>query len=184
MAMVFPNIDRRKFFPRIFIRRPGYICLLLLFFSIASIIAEKVELILIERLQKQIYKDEIYTSDQELFLIVSSAEHRNNDIDIFVTIAEPYYYADPIKEVSRTPTDTERKTGTNEFLGGTELVESYIYNKAIDLYNSWSNKLVAFEFTGNMETELGGDLGLTPEEKFGLIALLKTLNDDSEQDQP
>lgn len=181
--MVFSNINHRKFFPRIFTRHPVYICLLLLFFPIASFIAEKVELVLVERLQKQIYKDEISTSDQELFLIVSSSERRNNDIDIFVTIAEPYD-VDPVKELSRTPADIKRKTEANGFLGGTELTKSYIYNRAIDLYNSWTNKLKSFEFTGNMETELGGDLGLTPEEKFGLIELLKTLSDGSEQAQP
>jgi hypothetical protein len=149
-------------------RRPVYICSLLVFLSVASLIAQKFELILTERLEKQIYKDKIpattetisyadlygwnrwgkqvqqyhpgrSTSGRELFLIVSPVEQRNNEINFLVTVIEPDH-----NDLSK------------------------------DIYNGPINK----------ETKPEGNLSLTPEEKLSLIAFLSTLADVNVPDQP
>ena len=167
MTMIFSHINRNIYFIRHLIKRPVYICLLLLLFSVASIIAQKFELIFIEQLEKQIYKDKISTtaesmsyaylyggniwggqvhgyhqgrsaSDWELFLIVSPIEQGNNEINFLVTVIEPDRN-DLSENAFKRPVDTE--------------------------------------------TELTGNL-LTPEEKLSLIALLNTLADGPESNQP
>jgi hypothetical protein len=66
MTMIFSHINRKIYFIRHLIKRPVYICLLLLLFSVASIIAQKFELIFIERLEKQIYNDKISTTTEAM----------------------------------------------------------------------------------------------------------------------
>lgn len=164
--MIFPHINLNRYFGRCLIRRPVYIGLLLIFLSGASIIAQKVELIFIERLEKQIYKDKISTtaeaisyadfyggnmrggqvhgyhpghsiSDQALFVIVSPVENGNNETNLLVTFIKPNY---------------------------TDLPE--------DIFDAPPNK----------ETELAGNISLTPEEKLSLAALLNSLTDGYEPD--
>ena len=166
--MIFPHINLKKYFGRYLIRRPVYIGLLLIFLSGASIITQKVELIFIERLENQIYKDKIstaaeaisyadlygrnmwgeqvhgyhpghLTSDQALFVIVSPVENGNNETNLLVTFIKPDY---------------------------TDLPED------------------AFDAPLNKVPELAGILSLTPEEKLSLIALLNTLSDGYEPDRP
>ena len=166
--MNFSNTNQRKYFPKIFIRRPVYICLLLLFFSVASIIAQQVQSIIIERLQKHIFNDKIsisaeaisyadsysgnmysrqihghhpdyWSSDQALFVIVSQVENGNNQTNVLVTIIEPDFTDLPVDVIS--------------------------------------DQL-------NTNTELMSNLGLTMEDKLGLITFLNTLNDGSEPDRP
>jgi hypothetical protein len=149
-------------------RRQVYICLFIALLSVASLIAQKFELILTERLEKQIYKDKIpaaietisyadfygwntwgrqvqgyhpgrSASGREMFLIVSPVEQGNNEINVLVTIIEPDH---------------------------NDLSED-VYNRPI-----------------NKETELMGNLSLTPEEKLSLIAFLNTLADGNVPDQP
>jgi hypothetical protein len=166
--MIFPHINLKKYFGRCLIRRPVYIGLLLIFLSGASIIAQKFEMIFIERLEKQTFKDKISTtveaisyadfygrnmwgeqvhkhhlchsiSDQALFVIVSPVENGNNETNLLVTFIKPDY---------------------------TDLSE--------DVLDALPNK----------ETELAGNLSLTPEEKLSLIALLNSLTDGYEPDRP
>ena len=176
--MIFSHINRKKYFMRRLIKRPADICLLLLLFSVASIIAEKVELVLIGRLEKHIFEDKISApgeaisyadcyagniwggqvhgyhsgqpaSDQVLYLIVSQVEQGNNEINVLVTIAESDY-TEPGKEIFDAPVGAETTTGRENF-------------------------------AANTETESIGNLDLTPEEKLSLISLLNTLTDGYEQ---
>jgi len=181
MAMIFSKTNQRKYFPRIFFRRPVYTCLLLLLFLIASIIAEQVQTILLEKLENRFYKNQITPSDPALLFIISSEKRDNNEVDVFVTIAEPDY-SKPANEFSYTPVETKKTIRPNETFAGIGLVRTYGDNRAINLYNSRSNKITISEFAKNLENELGGDLGLTPEEKYGLRTLLKTLTDDNKPD--
>ena len=181
MAMIFSKINQRKYFPKIFFRRPIYICLLLLLFLIASIIAEQVQRSLLEKLENRFYKNQITASDPELLLIISSEKRGNNKVDVFVTIAEPDY-SGSANEFSYTPVETIKAIRPNETFAGIGLVRTYGDNRAIDLYNSRSNKITISEFAKNLETDFGGDLGLTPEERYGLKTLLKTLTDDNKPD--
>jgi len=166
--MIFSNTNQRKYFPKIFIRRPVYICLLLLFFSVASIVAQQVQSIIIERLQKHLFNDKISipaeaisyadsygpnmcsrqihghhldypSSDQALFVIVSPVDNGNNQTNILLTIVEPDFT-----------------------------------NLPVDVF---SNKL-------DTNTELVSNSGLTMEDKFSLITFLNTLNDSSEPGRP
>lgn len=162
------NANQRKFFPKILIRRPVYICLLLLFFSIASIVAQQIQSTIIEKLQKHIFNDKISipaevisyadsygrnlynimihehtpdysASDQPLFVIVSPVENGNNEMNVLVTIVEP--------DFSELPAD-----------------------------------VFSAEPYANME--IMSNSGLTTEDKFNLIAVLNTLNVSSETDGP
>lgn len=166
--MNFSIISQRKYLPKILIRRPVYICLLLLFFSIASIAAQQVQTIIIERLQKHIFNDKISipaevisyadsygrnicnrmihehtpdysASDQLLFVIVSPVENGNNEINVLVTIVEP--------DFSELPADV-------------------------------------FSAEPYANTEIMGNSGLTTEDKFNLITFLNKLNAGSETDGP
>jgi hypothetical protein len=166
--MTFSNTNLRKYFPKIFIRHPVYVCLLLLFFSVASIIAQQVQSIIIEKLEKHIFDDEIFipaeeisyadlygrnmwgrqiygshpgrsASGREMFLIVSPVEQGNNEINVLVTIIEPdHNYLS--EKVFKRPVDTE--------------------------------------------TDSVGNLGLTMDDKLSIVSFLNTLSDSSKQDQP
>jgi hypothetical protein len=149
-------------------KRPVYICLFLAFLSVASVIAQKVELILTERLEKQIYKEQIPTatetisyadlygwnrwgkqvqgyhpcssaSGREMFLIVSPVKQGNNEINFLVTVIQP---------------------DNND-------LSKNVFNRPVD-----------------KETELINNLGLTQKEKLSLIAFLNTLADGNIPDQP
>jgi len=166
--MNFSNTNKRKYFPKIIIRRPIHICLLLLFFSVASIVAQQVQSNIIERLQKHIFNDnisiptkaisyadsygenmysrQIYghypdcsSSDQALFVFVSPCDYGSNETNFLVTIVEP--------DFSKLPVDV------------------------------LSNQL-------NTNTELVSNLSLTTEDKFRLITFLNTLNDSFEPERP
>ena len=181
--MIFSRNIRKKYFNKLLLRRPGYICLLILFLSIASIIAEKIEMSLLEKLENRIYNDQINPSEHELLFVISSVERDSNEVDVFVTIAEPDYTS-PFEEISLYPVETKETIGTNEFFGGIGLVRAHRHDGTGNLHYLPNNQLVLSELAKNLETEHGGDLGLTPEEKFGLIELLKTLTDDHEQGRP
>lgn len=149
-------------------RRPVYICLFIMVLSVASLIAQKFELMLTERLEKQIYKDKIpattetisyadlygwnrwgkqlqeyhpgrSASGREMFLIVTPVEQGNNEINFLVTVIEPDH---------------------------NDLSED------------------AFKRPINKEAELMDNSGLTPEEKLSLIAFLNTLADGNVSDFP
>ena len=165
---MFLDISLKQCFRRYLMKRPVYICLFLAFLSVASVFAQKVEMILTERLEKQIYKDKIpattdtisyadfygwnrwgkqaqeyhpgrSASDRELFLIVSPIEQGNNEINFLVTIIEPDH---------------------------NDLSEN-VFNRPI-----------------NKETKFVDNSGLTQEEKLSLIAFLNALADGNVPDQP
>lgn len=180
--MIFSRIKQKKYFNKLLLRRPVYICLLLLFFSIASIIAEQVQMRILEKLENRLYKDQITPSNQELLFIVSSVERSDNEIDVFVTIAEPDC-SKPADEISYSPVDTKKAIRTNEFCGEIELTRGYRHKGAIDLYNLRSSEFILSDFAKNLETEPVGDLGLTPEEMLGLKTLLTTLTNGYEPER-
>ena len=162
------NAKQKKYFPKIFIRRPIYICLLLLFFSITSIVAQQVQSIIIERLQKHTSNDKISipaeaisyadsycrnicsrqihgyypdcsSSDQVLFVFISPRNNGNNETNFLVTIVKPDFTDLPVDVLSDQP-DTN--------------------------------------------TELVSNLSPTMEDKFRPITFLNTLNDSFEPDRP
>jgi hypothetical protein len=166
--MAFSNINLRKYFPKIFIRHPVYVFLLILIFSVASIMAQQVQSIIIERLEKHLFDDEIFipaeeisyadlygrsmwsrqiygyhpgrsASGREMFLIVSPVEQGNNEINVLVTIIKPDF---------------------------TDLPE--------DVFNDQHDT----------KTELIGNLGLTIEDRLSIVSFLNTLSETSKQDQP
>jgi hypothetical protein len=166
--MTFSNTNLRKYFPKIFIRHPVYVCLLLLFFSVASIIAQQVQSIIIERLEKHLFDDEIFipaeeisyadlyggnmwgrqihghhigysSSDEPLFVIVRPVDNENSETNILVTIVKPDF---------------------------TDLPED------------------AFNAQHDTKTELIGNSGLTMDDKLSIVSFLNTLSKSSKQDQP
>jgi hypothetical protein len=166
--MTFSNTNLRKYFPKIFIRHPVYVCLLLLFFSIASIIAHQVQSIIIERVEKHIFDDEIFipaeeisyaniygrnmwgrqihgyhpgypSSDEPLFVIVRPIDNGNNETNVLVTIIKPDF---------------------------TDLPE--------DVFNT----------RHDTKSEPIGNIGLTIEDELGIASFLNTLSNSSKQDQP
>jgi hypothetical protein len=166
--MTFSNTNLRKYFPKIFIRHPAYVCLLLLFFSVASIIAQQVQSIIIERLEKHLFDDEIFipteeisyadfygrnirsgqnyrqrpgysSSDEPLFVIVRPVDNGNSETNVLVTIVKPDF-TDLPEDVFNTQHDTK--------------------------------------------TELVGNLGLTMDDKLSIVSFLNTLSESSKQDQP
>jgi hypothetical protein len=168
MVMIFSNTNLRKYFPKIFIRHPVYICLLLLFFSVASIIAQHVQSIIVERLEKHLFDDETFTqteaisyadlyggnmwgrkiygsqpgyspSDEPMFVIVSPVDNGDNETNVLVTIVKP--------DISDLP--------------------EAVFNTQLDT-----------------KMELVGNLGLTMEDKLSIVSFLNTLSDNSKQDQP
>jgi hypothetical protein len=139
--MNFSNTNQRKYFPKIFIRRPVYIFLLLLFFLITSIVVQQVQSIMIERLEKHIFNDKIpipaeaisyadsysvnmfsrqilkhhpdFSSyDQALFVIINPVDNGNNETNVLVTIIEPDF-TDLPEDVFYTQLDTKTEFAGN-----------------------------------------------------------------------
>ena len=166
--MTFSNINLREYFPNIFIRHPVYVCLLLLFFSVASIIAHQVQSIIIKRVEQHIFDDEIFipaeeisfadlygrnmwgrqingynpgysSSSEPMLVIVRPIDNGNTDTNVLVTIIKPDF---------------------------TDLPE--------DVFNA----------RHDTKSELTGNIGLTIEDEVSIASFLNTLSNSSKQDQP
>jgi hypothetical protein len=164
---MFWHMSLKKCFKRYLMRRSVYICLFLAFFSVGSVIMQKFELVFAERLEKQIYKDKIPAAPET----ISYADFCGGSMwDRQVGRCQPGRSTSG-RELFLIVSPVEQ--GNNEINVLVTIIEPDHNDLSEDVFNRPADR----------ESELAGNLVLTPEEKLSLIDLLNTLTDSHEPNQ-